>query len=65
MKFLVDGMLGRLAKWMRILGCDVECFPGMEDGELVELALAEGRVLITRDTLLVKRKKARGNSFLW
>lgn len=64
MKFLVDGMLGRLAKWMRALGCDVEYSPVMEDGTLVERALAEGRIILTRDTLLVKRKKARGNSFL-
>lgn len=64
MKFLVDGMLGRLAKWMCVLGCDAEYFPVMEDGTLVERALAEGRIILTRDTLLVKRRKARENSFL-
>lgn len=57
-------MLGRLAKWMRILGCDVGYFPNMEDGALVERALEEGRIIIASDTLLVKRRKARGNSLL-
>ena len=53
-------MLGRLARWLRILGHDVLYFRHIEDAELVDLAAREGRVLLTRDTRLVQRKAARG-----
>lgn len=64
MKFIADSMLGRLARWMRILGCDVEYYPRIEDSDLVDRAFREGRLILTRDTLLIKRRKAKGNSFL-
>jgi len=56
-------MLGRLARWLRVLGCDVEYFPSIEDAELVALAARTGRLILTRDTLLVRRKGARANHF--
>jgi uncharacterized protein len=52
-------MLGRLARWLRILGHDVAYFRRIEDAELVELARKEGRILLTRDTRLVRRRAAR------
>ena len=53
-RFLADAMLGRLAKWLRILGYDAEYFRG-EDDELLRLARRGGRVLLTRDTQLHRR----------
>lgn len=64
MKFIADSMLGRLAKWMRTMGCDVSYYRKIGDGELVDTALREGRLILTRDTLLIKRRKAKGNYFL-
>ena len=64
MKFIADTMLGRLAKWMRVIGCDVVYYRKIEDGELVYQAFYEGRLILTRDTLLIKRRKAKGNSFM-
>jgi uncharacterized protein len=58
--FIADMMLGKLAKWMRILGYDVEYFPEIGDEELIERAEATGRLILTRDTLLVRRRKVRG-----
>jgi len=63
-RFLADVMLGRLATWLRLLGCDVEYFREMPDGELVERAARSGRVILTRDVELTRRRKARGNCFL-
>jgi len=64
LKFIADSMLGRLANWMRIIGCDVTYYRMIGDSELVDLAQREGRIILTRDTLLIKRRKAKGNSFL-
>lgn len=56
MKLLLDGMLGRLAKWLRLLGYDTVYFPDLDDNELVRLARAEGRILLTRDRELTHRR---------
>jgi len=54
--FAADMMLGKLARWMRVLGFDVLYLNPVEDGELVEVARREERVLLTRDTRLVQRR---------
>jgi uncharacterized protein with PIN domain len=59
MTFVADCMLGRLAKWLRILGFDVLYFPKAEDPALVEIARRDGRVLLTRDTGLIERTAKR------
>ena len=53
-------MLGRLARWLRILGHDVAYFREIDDAELVALSRREKRTLLTRDTRLVQRLAARG-----
>jgi len=51
-KFIVDTMLGKLGRWMLLLGYDTVYFRGQKDEELIELAKKENRLLITRDTHL-------------
>jgi hypothetical protein len=46
--FLFDGMLGKTAKWMRLIGVDAELFSG-SDAEILERAAESGRILVTRD----------------
>jgi len=63
MRFFADAMLGKLAKWLRILGCDVAFDPAISNGEIACRARREGRVILTRDTLLIRRREVRDNYF--
>ncbi len=64
MKFVADCMLGKLAKWLRLIGFDTLYMREADDSELVRIALQQGRVLLTRDTELARRKILRGKSLL-
>ena len=57
MKFVVDCMLGKLAKWLKILGFDALFFSKIEDDALLDIAADENRVLLTRDTGLIEKSK--------
>jgi uncharacterized protein with PIN domain len=52
--FVVDSMLGRLARWLRILGFDAWYFREIEDKRLLEVHVETGRILLTRDMHLVQ-----------
>jgi uncharacterized protein with PIN domain len=55
-RFVLDTHLGRLATYLRILGCDTLYSNAADDEELARIAHAEARVLLTRDLGLLKRK---------
>ncbi len=50
MKFAVDKMLGRLAKWLRILGYDTLFNPYVPSATVIKQAVEEKRIFITRDS---------------
>ena len=60
--FLADAMLGGLARWLRILGLDTYYDPNLDDPEVVERAVTEDRLILTRDAKLVERRDARSGS---
>lgn len=53
-------MLGKLTRWLRILGQDVKYTAKFVDSELLKIADNEKRVLLTRDFMLYKRSIANG-----
>ncbi|MDH7600997.1 MAG: Mut7-C RNAse domain-containing protein [Armatimonadota bacterium] len=63
-KFVADCMLGKLAKWLRMLGFDTLYIPDADDDELVRLAVRENRVLLTRDSRLSDRRMVRSRCVL-
>ena len=56
LKFIVDQNVGKLARWLRVMGYDSLFFDGNDDSQMVAQALAEGRVILTRDTEIMKRR---------
>lgn len=53
-RFVADKMLGRLTRWLRILGCDVLYGPNFSGRGLLEAARRDRRVALTRDKRLVR-----------
>ncbi|MCP4592666.1 MAG: hypothetical protein GY842_18180 [bacterium] len=56
MRLACDAMCGGLARWLRALGADTFYREGVEDQDLVDLALAERRVVITSDSRMLERR---------
>ena len=58
--FIVDSMLGKTAKWLRVLGYSVYYDPDSEDSYLIDLAKKHGAELITRDKKLFHKALKEG-----
>ena len=55
MKFLADSTLGKLTKWLRILGFDTIYYRGNIDRNFLRKAQREGRVVLTRKSDMARR----------
>ena len=55
MRFVADKMLGKLAKWLRIIGQDVTYGPHLSGYGLIRAARREGRLIYTRDRSVAKK----------
>lgn len=60
MNFILDGMLGKLTRWLRMMGHDAKYSTSLDDPELLAIAKNEKRVLLTRDLTLYQQAAARG-----
>lgn len=60
--FLCDEMLQRLGRWLRAAGYDTAiASAGVDDRELVQQAVAEGRWLLTRDREMAELRNGHGH----
>jgi uncharacterized protein with PIN domain len=55
-RFVTDAMLGKLTKWLRVMGIDVIYDPDTTDARLLHCAEPGGRILLTRDRRLMRRR---------
>ena len=55
--FIADATVGRLVTWLRLLGCDTVSASGLDPGALARRACAEGRMLLTRNTQLLRQPR--------
>lgn len=53
-RFVADGHLGKLARYLRLLGFDTDYSAQRDDAELVAISVGESRILLTRDRELLK-----------
>ena len=53
--FTCDAMLGGLARWLRAAGYDAAFEYGIDDGELIARARADGRILLSCDGPMFER----------
>jgi uncharacterized protein len=55
-KFAADRMLGKLAKWLRVMGQDVIYGEHLSGSGLIHAARVENRLILTRDRRLKKKQ---------
>jgi uncharacterized protein len=58
-RFIADNHVGRLAVYLRMLGCDTLYRNDYQDPELAQTASDEQRILLTRDRRLLMRKAVK------
>jgi uncharacterized protein len=55
-KFIVDINVGKLSRWLRMIGYDTLLFDHRDDNHLIHIAIAENRIILTRDTQMIRRR---------
>jgi uncharacterized protein with PIN domain len=55
-RFIVDINVGKVARLLRMIGYDTVLFDHGDDSRLIHIALREGRIILTRDTQIMKRR---------
>lgn len=55
-KFIADSNVGKLARWLRIMGYNTLFIRDIDDSSLVDIALTEGRIILTKDTQIMTRR---------
>lgn len=56
-RFVLDCHLGRLARYLRMLGFDALFYHHCDDDTLLEISVSENRILLSRDRGLLKRRR--------
>jgi len=54
-KFIADNNVGKLARWLRLMGYDTLLFKQKDDDRMIKTALREDRVILTKDAQFMKR----------
>jgi hypothetical protein len=63
-RVIADATLGHLAKWLRLLGVDTLYERSLRGTALMEKARSDRRILLTRDTRLIRRRDVPPHIFV-
>lgn len=63
-RFVIDVHLARLAAYLRLLGFDCMHHGRLEDERIIEISLAEHRIILTRDVGLLKDGRVTHGAFV-
>jgi uncharacterized protein with PIN domain len=55
-KFIADNNVGKLARWLRLMGYDTVLLSEKDDRTMIQRALTENRVILTKDAQFMKRR---------
>ena len=55
-KFIADNNVGKLARWLRVIGYDTLLFKQKDDARMIKTAFSDDRVVLTKDTQFMKRR---------
>jgi uncharacterized protein with PIN domain len=55
-KFIADNNVGKLARWLRLIGYDTVLFKQKDDAQMIKIALGENRVILTKDAQFMNRR---------
>jgi len=55
-RFIIDHNVAKLALWLRMMGYDSLIFDQPDDWQMVRTAISENRIIITKDTGVMKRR---------
>ena len=55
-KFIADNNVGKLARWLRLIGYDTVLLKQKDDAQMIVIALVENRVILTKDAQFMKRR---------
>jgi uncharacterized protein len=55
-KFIADNNVGKLARWLRLIGYDTLLCKQKDNGRMINTALNEDRVVLTKDSQFMKRR---------
>ena len=64
-RFVLDVHLGRLAAYLRLLGFDCTYANDLADGQIIEISLSEHRIVLTRDTGILKDGRVTHGAFVY
>ncbi|MEE9441526.1 MAG: Mut7-C RNAse domain-containing protein [candidate division Zixibacteria bacterium] len=59
MKFICDDNLGKLARYLRLVGCDVMYENDISNSRLIGISLDENRTILTRDRKIIEKTLVR------
>lgn len=55
-RFVADNNVGKLARWLRLMGYDTVLLKEKDNKRLIGSALSEGRIILTKDSQFMKRR---------